>query len=212
MVKNGVGYNLIRQNLLLPQSGSFGGEAMCLGSVVFNVQIHPHKFQSINTPVHFYGELVKTKNGAHFLAASRDIDFLMREVFTEETPLVRKRAALWALGHIGSHPNGYELLKRTDLIQKVVAMAEESPFLSLRGTCTYALGLLSKTLRGKRELEKFNWVSSKENGDTSVCLPRDPSKFFHIAPLRYQGNVTQNLELLSEAERLTKVSPLSQDE
>jgi len=83
--------------------------------------------------VHFYGELVKTKGGAQHLVVQNDIEYLTHEVFTEETPLVRKRAALWALGHIGSHPNGYELLKKQELISKIVHMAEESPYLSLRG-------------------------------------------------------------------------------
>jgi hypothetical protein len=38
-----------------------------LDSVIYKVQILPQKYKIIKTPVHLYGELVKTEEGARYL-------------------------------------------------------------------------------------------------------------------------------------------------
>lgn len=43
------------------------------------------------------------------------------------------KAAIWALGHIGSAVGGLELLIREDVIEDLVALAETCPVLSIRG-------------------------------------------------------------------------------
>ena len=43
------------------------------------------------------------------------------------------KAAVWALGHIGSTLGGLDLLLKEDVIGNLVYMAEECPVLSIRG-------------------------------------------------------------------------------
>jgi hypothetical protein len=46
-----------------------------LDSVTYKVQILPQKYKIIKTPVHLYGELVKTEEGTQYLKQSNDIEF-----------------------------------------------------------------------------------------------------------------------------------------
>ena len=43
------------------------------------------------------------------------------------------KAAIWALGHIGSAVGGLELLIREGVVTDLVLLAEECPILSIRG-------------------------------------------------------------------------------
>ena len=43
------------------------------------------------------------------------------------------KAAIWALGHIGSTVGGLELLLKEGVVSHLVAMAETCPVLSVRG-------------------------------------------------------------------------------
>ena len=70
----------------------------------------------------------------------------------------------------------------------ITDIAENSEYLSLRGTGIYVLGLLSKTAEGKKELSKYGWHSSG-NG-TLVCLPKNSSVIFQIKKVDYKGSIT----------------------
>ena len=43
------------------------------------------------------------------------------------------KAAIWALGHIGSTQRGLELLLQEGAVEDLVELAEECPLLSIRG-------------------------------------------------------------------------------
>jgi rapamycin-insensitive companion of mTOR len=116
--------------------------------VVLRVKILPVKYKTIKNPIHFYGELVKTKNGAEFLRNSKHLQRFRSDILSPETSLIAKRAALWALGHVGSNELGIKLIIEADLIQPIINLAENADFLSLRGTCIYIIGMLSNTKNG----------------------------------------------------------------
>jgi rapamycin-insensitive companion of mTOR len=97
------------------------------------VQILPQKYKIIKTPVHLYGELVKTEEGAQYLKQTNDIEFFKKEILNPETPLVRKRAALWTIGHIASSEHGFKLIQQAEIISQIVKIAESDEILSLRG-------------------------------------------------------------------------------
>ncbi len=61
------------------------------------------------------------------------MEYFKKEMLSEETPLSRKRAALWTLGHIGSSEYGFQILQEADILKEVVNLAENSEILSLRG-------------------------------------------------------------------------------
>ena len=53
--------------------------------------------------------------------------------------MIKKRAALWAIGHIGSNSYGFKLIKEAKIVKEVVKMAESAEILSLRGYTYYFL-------------------------------------------------------------------------
>lgn len=53
------------------------------------------------------------------------------------------KAALWAVGHIGTSPLGLPLLTEAEILKDIVNVCEKSSTLSIRGTAFYVLGLLA---------------------------------------------------------------------
>jgi hypothetical protein len=153
-----------------------------LDSVIYRVKILPEKHKTIKNPTHFYGELVKTKLGADFLRRSEHLQQFKADVVNKDTPMLKKRAALWAIGHIGSHENGIKLVLEQELVQPLIKLAENAETLSLRGTCIYIIGMLSNTSIGRSAIQKHSWICSKTKGITAVCLPREPKVIFHVQP------------------------------
>jgi hypothetical protein len=47
-------------------------------------------------------------------------------------------------------------------------------------TSIYIMGLMCNSQEGRREVTKYNWMSSLSQG-VSVCLPRDPMKLFRVS-------------------------------
>jgi rapamycin-insensitive companion of mTOR len=46
---------------------------------------------------------------------------------------LRKRAALWTIGHIGSSEYGFKLIQEADILKVIVDLAENAEILSIRG-------------------------------------------------------------------------------
>lgn len=80
-----------------------------------------------------YGELVKTEDGARYLKQTNDIEYFKKEIISPETSLIRKRAALWSIGHIASSELGFKLIQEADILKEIVNLAERAEILSLRG-------------------------------------------------------------------------------
>lgn len=83
--------------------------------------------------MHLYGELVKTEEGAKYLKQTNDIEYFKKEILSPESTLIRKRAALWTIGHIGSSEHGFKLIQEAGILKEIVEMAESAEILSLRG-------------------------------------------------------------------------------
>jgi rapamycin-insensitive companion of mTOR len=66
--------------------------------------------------------------------------------------MLKKRAALWAVGHIGSSDHGIKLVLEQELVQPLIKLAETADTLSLRGTCIYIIGMLSNTNMGRSQI------------------------------------------------------------
>ena len=123
---------------------------------------------------------MKTKAGADFLRQSKHLEVFRKDILSPDSSLIQKRAALWALGHIGTNQHGITLIQENDLVQPIVNLAESAEFLSLRGTCIYIIGMLSNTTEGKKELLQYDWIASRTKSVTSVCLPKNPETLFNI--------------------------------
>jgi len=104
------------------------------------------------------------------------------------------RSSLWALGMIGSSPKGLELLRAActmaadiNILDEIAVLAKQSPILSIRGTCLYVLGLLSRTQSGMTHLSHFGFGFPADNFDLdlAVAMPEDVHEFFELRDNRH---------------------------
>ncbi|XP_071770397.2 rapamycin-insensitive companion of mTOR-like [Centroberyx gerrardi] len=116
---------------------------------------------NVYLPVHLYGQLVHDKTGCHLLEAQNvvpDLSYTVRSQTLDKWEGIKQlKAALWALGNIGSSNWGLNLLLEEGVIPDIVALAQHCEVLSIRGTCLYVLGLISKTRQGCDVLKQQGW-------------------------------------------------------
>ncbi|KAJ8394304.1 hypothetical protein AAFF_G00047110 [Aldrovandia affinis] len=116
---------------------------------------------NVYLPVHLYGQLVHDKTGCHLLEAQSvvpDLSYTVRSPMLDKWEGIKQlKAALWALGNIGSSNWGLNLLQEENVIPDIVALAQHCEVLSIRGTCLYVLGLISKTKQGCELLKLQGW-------------------------------------------------------
>jgi rapamycin-insensitive companion of mTOR len=81
------------------------------------------------------------------------------------------------MGHLGTSVTGLRFLIETETIPLLVSLAETSPVLSIRGTCFYVLGMISRTELGREQLAKLGWdspeVSDRVDEFAAVCCACD---------------------------------------
>uniref|UniRef100_A0A8C9VQ69 RPTOR independent companion of MTOR, complex 2b n=1 Tax=Scleropages formosus TaxID=113540 RepID=A0A8C9VQ69_SCLFO len=116
---------------------------------------------NVYLPVHLYGELVHDKTGCELLEAQNvvpDLSYTVRSPILDKWEAIKRlKAALWALGNIGSSAWGLNLLQKENVIPDILALAQECEVLSIRGTCLYVLGLISRTKQGCDTLKQQGW-------------------------------------------------------
>ncbi|KTG33649.1 hypothetical protein cypCar_00001480 [Cyprinus carpio] len=88
-------------------------------------------------PVHLYGQLVHDKTGCHLLEAQNvvsDMSYTVRcPVLDKWDGIKQLKAALWALGNIGTSNWGLNLLQEENVIPDIIALAHDCEVLSIRG-------------------------------------------------------------------------------
>ncbi|GAA5842816.1 hypothetical protein JCM11251_001496 [Rhodosporidiobolus azoricus] len=131
-------------------------------------------------PSHFYGELVKTTEGCDILRDSGHFDSFVDVIEQhgdsdlDEAYILTLKSVLWAVGHIGSTPDGLGLLDDEGVLADIVQIAAFSPVYTLRGTATFALALISQTEEGAELLDELGWESvwTPICGPTGICVPQ----------------------------------------
>ncbi|XP_066568256.1 rapamycin-insensitive companion of mTOR isoform X5 [Amia ocellicauda] len=122
---------------------------------------------NVYLPIHLYGQLVHDKTGCHLLEAQSvvpDLSYTVRSPMLDKWEGVKQlKAALWALGNIGSSNWGLNLLQEENVIPDIIALALHCEVLSIRGTCLYVLGLICKTKQGCDILKQHNWDSVRHS-------------------------------------------------
>ncbi|XP_055367761.1 rapamycin-insensitive companion of mTOR-like isoform X1 [Betta splendens] len=125
---------------------------------------------NVYLPVHLYGQLVHDKTGCHLLEAQSvvpDLSYAVRSLMLDTWEGIKKlKAALWALGNIGSSNWGLNLLQEENVIPDILALAQHCEVLSVRGTCVYVLGVISKTRQGCEVLKQFGWDAVRHSRRT----------------------------------------------
>eukprot|EP00488_Nonionellina_sp_1-RS-2012_P001734 TRINITY_DN2959_c0_g1_i1.p1 TRINITY_DN2959_c0_g1~~TRINITY_DN2959_c0_g1_i1.p1 ORF type:complete len:202 (+),score=45.21 TRINITY_DN2959_c0_g1_i1:190-795(+) len=121
----------------------------------------------------------------------RDINYTIdsKGTLVDNNSNLQLRSCRWALGMIGSSKTGLNLLNSLcnnsngiNIIDDICILTLESPTLSIRGTCLYVLGLLSRTSIGMQQLSKYGFGFPADNLelDLAVAIPEDIDDFFKV--------------------------------
>lgn len=130
-------------------------------------------------PPHLFGELAKTDQGCELIRQGGYTAQLLQILSSEQvaSDSIKKRGALWALGHIGSSESGSKLLDLTRFVTLVIDLAEHSDCPSLRGTAFMVLGTLTTQSASRELLLSLGWETSNLHDlETRVALPVNVSK------------------------------------
>uniref|UniRef100_A0A8C8JAM4 Uncharacterized protein n=1 Tax=Oncorhynchus tshawytscha TaxID=74940 RepID=A0A8C8JAM4_ONCTS len=125
---------------------------------------------NVYLPVHLYGQLVHDKTGCHLLETQSvvpDLSYTVRSPMLDTWEGIKQlKAALWALGNIGSSNWGLNLLQEENVIPDILALAQHCEVLSVRGTCVYVVGVISKTRQGCEVLKQYGWDTVRHSRQT----------------------------------------------
>ncbi|KAI0526669.1 Rapamycin-insensitive companion of mTOR, N-term-domain-containing protein [Xylaria bambusicola] len=150
--------------------------------------------QDSHIPPHFYRELTRTKEGCqlledkgHFLDFASTIrDHGMQ---SDDLELITKvKGCLWAVGNVGSMELGAPFLESTDVVEKIVQIAQSHDVMSLRGTAFFVLGLISRSVHGLEILSEHGWLSNTTllGKSFGLCIPNELSKFLSYQPWKHE--------------------------
>lgn len=139
-------------------------------------------------PPHFYGEMVKTELGCQVLHDKghfSDFTHFIRQhgLDSEDSDIILNlKSFLWAVGNIGASERGVPFLEDDEIIPMILDIAEQSPVLSVRGTCFFVLGLIASTPQGAEILSDYGWIATTTplGSTTGMCIPEDISKFMMV--------------------------------
>jgi hypothetical protein len=140
-------------------------------------------------PPHFYRELARTQEGCRLLQQSGHFEEFASTIrhfnLDEEDPevLLKVKGALWAVGNLGSMELSAEFLESTEIVQRIVKIAEQASVLSMRGTAFFVLGLISRSQHGLEMLFEAGWVAAVDHRgySTGSCLPADLKKLSSVS-------------------------------
>ena len=180
---------------LLMKNYTANADLMSINESIDNVKLESSVDPSIGwetdgrVPPHFFGELTKTMDGCLLLNEKGYFtffaDFLKENGLKSLSGAILKRfkAILWTVGHIGSTPLGLNLLFEQDLVTLISNISKNSCILSVRGTCCYVLGLISKTYAGTQALMNLGWQTLSKDKDVfdGIVVPLDLNSFLCVS-------------------------------
>ncbi|KID78377.1 Target of rapamycin complex 2 subunit ste20 [Metarhizium brunneum] len=150
-------------------------------------------FHDSHVPPHFYRELTRTREGCKLLRDKGHFEEFVTTIRehgmqTEDAELITKvKGCLWAVGNVGSMELGAPFLESSDVVERIVKIAEGHEVMSLRGTAFFVLGLISRSTHGLEILSEHGWDANTTSMGTSLglCIPNDLSKFFSVVPWQH---------------------------
>jgi hypothetical protein len=179
-------------------------EASLARSFLDNADDHPNRLSMYeddvnedhdsHIPPHFYRELTRTKEGCQLLGDKghfQEFASTIREygMQSDDLELITKvKGCLWAVGNVGCMELGAPFLESTDVVQRIVQIAESHDVMSLRGTAFFVLGLISRSVHGLEILSEHGWLSNTTSLGKSygLCIPNDLSKFLSYRAWKHE--------------------------
>ncbi|CAG2101936.1 unnamed protein product [Medioppia subpectinata] len=129
-------------------------------------------------PPHLYGQLAHTSDGYELLlkedCLSPHYDVIRSPDINTELGIIKLKAALWAVGHVGATHLGFQLISEAEMVLTIARMASQSSILSVRGTCFNVLCLFASTYEGSEALQEFGWESIRHSHHEKFCLVEEP--------------------------------------
>jgi len=144
-------------------------------------------------PPHFFGELAKTSEGCKILKKSNNVESFVKIAKDPKANPLSRRASIFAIGQIGSSVAGFQFIEEYKVIPMLIELAEQSSCLSIRGTCFYALGMISCIEKAQDTFNKCGWETPSDL-NSRILVPKDLKKstFLKIAPYEYKGSWAGN--------------------
>ncbi|KAJ2556875.1 hypothetical protein EV175_001706 [Coemansia sp. RSA 1933] len=160
--------------------------------------------QTPPTPPHLFGELAKCAGGREFLLAF-GIPRLLFETLDNipwdaSLPADANglKATLWAIGAIGASRDGYLMLEPYNAIGKITQVARQALSLTIRGTCLYALALLSRSSFAAEAFQEKGWLlTSSCHGVYEFAVPKRLESLLDAGGWAC-GGVLDNMYVFSE--------------
>ncbi|KAK2737377.1 hypothetical protein FQN57_007556 [Myotisia sp. PD_48] len=157
-------------------------------------------------PPHFYRELARTAEGCRLLEQSGhfyEFAYILREFqLEEEDPeaLLKAKGALWAIGNVGSMELSAPFLEETNIVERVVQIAEGAAVMTMRGTAFFVLGLISRSQHGLEMLIECGWDAAVDPGGRSLglCMPNDLTKLCSV-PFKFHDQGSTETEMAARA-------------
>ncbi|KAK2879327.1 hypothetical protein FQN49_000990 [Arthroderma sp. PD_2] len=150
-------------------------------------------------PPHFYRELARTTEGCRLLEQSGHFyefastlrDFQLDEEDTEV--LLKVKGSLWAIGNVGSMDLSAPFLEETDIVERIVQIAENAAVMTMRGTAFFVLGLVSRSQHGLEMLIEAGWDAAVDQRGRSLgsCMPMNLSKLYSV---RFEEYLAREVE------------------
>ncbi|KAF3491087.1 sterility protein Ste20 [Arthroderma uncinatum] len=139
-------------------------------------------------PPHFYRELARTTEGCKLLEQSGhfyEFASILRDFqLNEEDPevLLKVKGSLWAIGNVGSMELSAPFLEETDIVERIVQIAENAAVMTMRGTAFFVLGLVSRSQHGLEMLIEAGWDAAVDQRGRSLgsCMPMDLRKLYSV--------------------------------
>ncbi|DAA78559.1 TPA_exp: Uncharacterized protein A8136_4535 [Trichophyton benhamiae CBS 112371] len=151
-------------------------------------------------PPHFYRELARTTEGCKLLEQSGHFyefastlrDFQLDEEDAEV--LLKVKGALWAIGNVGSMELSAPFLEETDIVERIVEIAENAAVMTMRGTAFFVLGLVSRSQHGLEMLIEAGWDAAVDQRGRSLgsCMPLNLSKLYSVKFEPYQARTEED--------------------
>ena len=147
-----------------------------------------------HVPPHFYRELTRTKEGCDLLRQKNHFDDFASTIrdygmmYDDSEIITKVKACLWAVGNVGSMELGAEFLESSDVVERIVEIAQTHEVMSLRGTAFFVLGLISRSIHGLEILSELGWDSNTSALGNSLgfCIPADLQSFLNLEQWKHE--------------------------